>query len=55
MQPKTKIMEFNLKELLIIKDALQYGMIYTSNESEEAEFAYLLLEVQKQLIQENNG
>lgn len=45
-------MEFKNKKLLLIKSALQYGLLYSRSESESAEFAFLLLDVEREILTE---
>jgi hypothetical protein len=41
-------------KLEMVKNALQYGVLYAKTESEEAEFALLLIEVQKTIEEEKD-
>lgn len=45
-------MEFKKEKLETIKNALQYATLYAKTEKEEADFGFLLVEVQTKIIEE---
>lgn len=45
-------MEFKKEKLQIIKNALQYAVLNAKTESEEAEFALMLLDIHSAIISE---